>query len=639
MFLKKKKDNTEKLNDVLSSNNNISEYSKPKDFDLKNKSPFSKIIKILVIILIISVVGFLLFLYLFMGNKDNSKNSNTADNIQLNIISTNIDLDGKLSYTISFKNNQSASIEYANLEVRLPHEFIVLDSDIPYDSISDNYAKWSFKNIQPGSEIKFNINGMIIGKIGSEVVLSSSLDYKLSNVSSTFTSSSDYSVLITKSLMDVVVDRPEKIEANKEFKYKIKVRNNSNRVFNNIGIKFSYNNTYFNVLSSSDEPQDKGDSDMLFVFDLNKPVDNTITDVNNDDYYQKIITIDGVITNDKISNADFDINTGIFKDMSNFDSIEYVIERHDSFQLANSGFTLNVSSNFNIQDLNGDKVALIDDISKQYKLTLKYKKESNDVTFKNARVVLEITGDNLLNFDKGKCTPDTVVTRNEQSGLMDNILEWSYGKINSLKDISINENTIDISIPFDESFITSKNGIKSAVVNLSVYGFDNSNTEILLYKNPSFKIIVDSGFNILAKPNYYDENGNQIGFGPNPPKVGQETKYRVDFNIGNKYNNLSNIVMNIQLPKYVRYSSDYSTSNGFDLVYDDKTNIIKWDINSMNKGDSVTGFFFVYATPTKDMVNKQIQVIDKINVQYMDNDLNMSMSKDFGPITGDKVTN
>lgn len=663
MFFKKGSKNAKKLNDILKNDNvvkvdhveisnggvdkvnniedipngQLSEYSEPKEFELKQKSFFSKIIKALLVILGVSIVGFSVLVYFFIGPKDNkTKNTNDAK-IDLKIISTNIDLDGRLSYEVSFKNNEEFNIQYANLEVRLPQEFSFLDSDIAADSVVDNYMRWAFKNISIGEEVKFNINGIIFGKTGSEVVMSGSLNYKLDKISSSFTASKDYSILVTRSLIDIVIDRPEKIESNSEFDYKIKIRNNSGRVFKNVGLRFGYK-TYFNILSSSEEVKKKNDDEMLFIFDLNKPVDNNITDVSNDDYYQKIVTIRGVITNDKIQNVDFGVDVGIVEDVNNLNNIEYLIQRQDSFNLANSGFVFNVSSNINSENVDGSNVVLINDINTPYKINLKYKKDSDKNIFKNVRIKAIFTGDNIFDFSGAKYSATPEVVKNEQSGLIDNSIEWSYGNLNNLKDISVNENSLDISMPFNKGFIEEKNGLKTLIMNLNVYGLDSSNNEILLYKNPSLKIAINTGLSVVSKINYYDENHNQVGFGPNPPKIGQETKYRVDFNINNKYNSLSDVILTTKLSSNARYSYEYNTSNGFDLLYDEGSNSIRWDIKSIGKDDSIFGSFYVYIVPQAGSAGKVMQPIDNVNIKYNDIDLGREFVKDLGPVTGDKIT-
>ena len=175
-------------------------------------------------------------------------------------------------------------------------------------------------------------------------------------------------------------------------------------------------------------------------------------------------------------------------------------------------------------------------------------------------------------------------------------------------------------------------------MNLNVYGLDSSNNEILLYKNPSLKIAINTGLSVVSKINYYDENHNQVGFGPNPPKIGQETKYRVDFNINNKYNSLSDVILTTKLSSNARYSYEYNTSNGFDLLYDEASNSIRWDIKSIGKDDSISGSFYVYVVPQAGSAGKVIQPIDNVNIRYNDIDLGREFVKDLGPVTGDKIT-
>ena len=550
--------------------------------------------------------------------------------------------DGRISYEISFKDTEKAGIEKSNLEVRLPKEFIFLESDITPLNTTANYITWSFPATASGEEQKIKIDGIIFGKVNDEVILSASLSYKFDNVSSPFMSSNSYTSLVTKSLVDIVIEKPDSIEADKEFIYKIKIKNNGTRVLKNIGLDFSYHN-YFDVLETSESPvkENKGE-DMFFIFDLNKMVDENTVDKNTDEYYEKIITIKGIINNDKISEINFKIKLGIVEDSNDFDSTNYLIEKDDNFKLANSGFVFNVEPSIALEDYGDYKVALIKNINDPYKMSFEYNKIGDTYgygsnNFKNVRINLELIGDNIIDSKNIKTSIKPTITTNEQNGIVDNVLEWNKDNTPGLANITTTENKIDLTLPFVKQIDLDKNDAKSIIANLNVYGFNDKNEEILLFKYPSFKILIDTNLTVTAGLKYYDDNNIQVGFGENPPKAGSETKYRVDFKINNVYDNLSNVVLSAKILNEAEYINEYVVDRGDDIKYDEASKTVTWNIGEIGRGDNVFGYFYIYLRPTTGDIGKKIKVIDEIQIRYKDSYLNKDVVKSFSAIESEKV--
>lgn len=229
------------------------------------------------------------------------------------------------------------------------------------------------------------------------------------------------------------------------------------------------------------------------------------------------------------------------------------------------------------------------------------------------------------------------ITTNEQNGIVDNVLEWIKDNTPGLANITTTENKIDLTLPFVKQIDLDKNDAKSIIANLNVYGFNDKNEEILLFKYPSFKILIDTNLTVTAGLKYYDDNNIQVGFGENPPKAGSETKYRVDFKINNVYDNLSNVVLSAKILNEAEYINEYVVDRGDDIKYDEASKTVTWNIGEIGRGDNVFGYFYIYLRPTTGDIGKKIKVIDEIQIRYKDSYLNKDVVKSFSAIESEKV--
>ncbi len=81
---------------------------------------------------------------------------------------------------------------------------------------------------------------------------------------------------------------------------------------------------------------------------------------------------------------------------------------------------------------------------------------------------------------------------------------------------------------------------------------------------------------------YKTEGGDQIGRGPVPPKVGEETTYWVFWHVGGTTNELTNLRIEGTLPEGVRFTSRQTVSQNGSIYYDSKTNSVVWTSKSIS---------------------------------------------------------
>lgn len=635
MLFKQKNNNEEKLNNVLRAENVVvNDFPEIKKVGPKKKTLFSKMIISLLIVALVSVIFFAVFMFFTFNSKNKDTNPENTKKIELNINASNIDVDGRISYEIDIKNTEEFNIEKANLKVRLPKEFIFIETDNSPIETTKNYISWTFSNITIGSSVKIKLDGIILGKVSNIVILTADLNYLFDKISTPFFMTNNYEALITRPIVDIVIEKPLNIQTNEEFKYRIKIKNNSDRVLNNVGFKFSYKD-YFQITKKSEEPaKENKDESLLYLFNLNKNLNSGI-DASDDAYYDKIIEISGILKGESLNSIDFNMQLGIVEDVGDLENISYLIEKNDNFNLSNSGFSFMFNQNLPFETINDYKTVVIKNINDLYNISFKYKKEGTVNNFKDVRISFELLGDDLVDMNSLKSNIKPIVTTNKQGDIVNNLLEWNKDNVENLKNISDKENEIKFSFNLNKNIITSF--ARSSIVSLSVYGLNDRDEEVLLYKFPSFKIAVDSLLSVDGKIKYFDENSNQVGFGPNPPVVGQETKYRVDFRINNKYNDLANVVLTAKMFDNTTYIEDYFVDRGDDLRYDNSTKIVNWNIGDIGKNDNVFGYFYVYFKPGTNLAEKTQKIIDNIEIKYDDSVLGNNIVRNFESIESQKI--
>ena len=134
---------------------------------------------------------------------------------------------------------------------------------------------------------------------------------------------------------------------------------------------------------------------------------------------------------------------------------------------------------------------------------------------------------------------------------------------------------------------------------------------------------LQSDLSIFAFARYYSVEGDQIGRGPVPPKVGETTKYWVFIQLTNSLNRVQSIVVNARLQPGVNYTGRSSVTAGQGLRFTGD-GLMTWSLDSMP--DYKTDFnqarfgaaFEVSVTPTADQHGEVLDLVRDIEVQAKD---------------------
>lgn len=619
--------NEDILNNILKTDHrkvveNIFDSPKEKVVIFKKTTLLQKII--------ISLSGFFLvalFVLLFVFVKFNKTidtqviNADYSNKIVLNINSPEgVNDNGQIEYFLSFKNTEEYIMKNIELSVRFPSEFVFLSSSLENSFINSEYIKWNFDVINPGEEKNISIKGNLFGAIGVESVLIASMNYEFDTISSVFSSNSSYKTTINKSVFDIVFERDDIFFKDKEIVYKIKIKNNSEKALKNLKVSLNYPE-YFKIKEYSENPFKVYENEQVYwVFDLNKKQIEK-TDESKDDYYEKIITIKGVVDSDSINEINFTVYAGIVEDMGFVDDSSYTFYKDDLIRTSSSGLNFVINTDSKISDENGNRFAIAN-INNPYKISFKYNKTNKDLSFKDLRLVVELLGDDFID-SKIKFNISPVFTDTIVDGLSNYVIEWNKTNNNYFKDISESERELNMILSFKKNLLNKyKEGGYNTNIKITLFGKVNSGKEIILVDNKIFKLILDS--DMVVKTNTSKVN----------LKVNKESNpIEISISLSNHYNNLSGTAVYFTLPEGVEYTSDSILTKSSKFDYDVSAKKISWivgDVGAFEK--EIVGKFYLKVVPNNKFIDKNMPLTSDINVVYMDTTIKSDFSLNIKPI-------
>lgn len=149
--------------------------------------------------------------------------------------------------------------------------------------------------------------------------------------------------------------------------------------------------------------------------------------------------------------------------------------------------------------------------------------------------------------------------------------------------------------------------------------------ETINLKSVKFEKKVDTLLSFAPMARYYFE-GEQIGRGPLPPRIGKTTKYWILGQFQNTTNGVENIEATGILGENVKWTGQTNIAYGdSQLTYDDQTRKVSWKLNqipdsydsNINNPNVMSGFA-VDLTPTADQISRAAVLLKDVRVVAQD---------------------
>jgi len=150
------------------------------------------------------------------------------------------------------------------------------------------------------------------------------------------------------------------------------------------------------------------------------------------------------------------------------------------------------------------------------------------------------------------------------------------------------------------------------------YKLENDFGETHNFKSAVREDKFNSDLVLGSSARYYTAEGDQLGLGPLPPRVGEQTKYWVFWSINNNLNDLDNVSVSAILPPNISWTGKMSVALG-QLNYNSARHQINWKVGEISHytGEDwpKLGVAFELAlTPTAEQTGSEPALLGQIKV-------------------------
>lgn len=138
---------------------------------------------------------------------------------------------------------------------------------------------------------------------------------------------------------------------------------------------------------------------------------------------------------------------------------------------------------------------------------------------------------------------------------------------------------------------------------------------------------ISSLVTLSAESRYYTDEGDQLGRGPLPPVVGEETKYWALITIHNTTNNINSVTFSATLPEHVVFTGRTSVSHGDLPLFSPSSRTISWSLPRLTARDSAGIYMELALTPTTGQRGTSPILLQNISMKATDGFTNVTIQK------------
>lgn len=523
----------------------------------------NKITKVLFVLLVVLAAAIYIFL---------RKNVYSKEVLKLEILGPSETILGnETEYVVKYKNNGNFRLENPTLLFE-PPPFSLKDDKIYRKEILTSEKLGGA--IYPGEEKTFSFKMRLIGKEGEVKKAKATLTYQPKNLKAQYESATTFTTVIKTVPLAFEFDLPSKIEADKNFNFRINYSSNVDWLLTDLRAKVDYP-PGFEFIESAPKSIDKTEWDISV---LNKNQSGSI-DISG--------RLSGNLNEAKI----FKSSMGIWKEG------EYTLLKE-----VEQGAEIVKPSVEITQKINGiPKYVARPGDWLHYEV---YFKNISDDEQYNLSMINKLEGD-LFDFS-------SIKSENGNFSLGDNSIIFDWRKINKLQYLApMDEGKVEFWIKLKDDL----SQIKQPVLR---------NKIMIGPAREDFVTKISSKLDIVQRGFYNDEVfGNTGSF---PPKTGETTTFTINWQAKNYYSDVKDVKIVAVLPQQVQFTGTiFPDSETQRLGYKDDTREITWNVGYMKPGQgSITPApnvsFQISLTPTQDLVDGgKIQLIGEARITGEDN--------------------
>ena len=458
--------------------------------------------------------------------------------------------------TFILKYETKSKIKDANLSIKLPNNFILLDV-IPKNVFNENTKTFNLKNLYSGANGEIKISGYVLGEVGGSQSLGYTFNCKNCGVNGMM-GSLFYN--IEDSVLDMRVIKSDIFYSNLKTPIEIILENNGQNNFNDLSLKINNNwrildneNVFNNKIILKDIEAGESKKISFSVLPLSENLNSLdlslYLEKDGKEYLQKTFSDQVEITNPKLKTIlNKDVKSINIGDKVSF-SLTY--DNNEDDYIDDLNFKIRISDNFKLKNLNLE--------------------ESNS---------------------KIKILNDLII-------IEDRVLKGQKRTINLSAEIEL---------------IEEKKNQLFKIFSETNYSFENNS---ISYQTATEDIKVLSDLQASVKAYYYSPQGDQIGIGPLPPKIGLPTTYWIFLDFENQGNELKDFSLSGKLSDSVFWTNRKSVLSG-NLSFNNVNNRFVWDIDNIDFSQSGEAKMAINLQPKEHMSGKVVNILEDINLKAYD---------------------
>ncbi|MDO8668796.1 MAG: hypothetical protein Q7K65_00700 [Candidatus Buchananbacteria bacterium] len=134
-------------------------------------------------------------------------------------------------------------------------------------------------------------------------------------------------------------------------------------------------------------------------------------------------------------------------------------------------------------------------------------------------------------------------------------------------------------------------------------------------------IIKSTDIKLQSLARYYTAEGEQLGLGPLPPKIGAITKYWIFISLDEFTHDLKNVLVSAQLPENVSLTGKSIVTHGENMYFNNNSRQINWALDRLLLTDAnqpIGLAFEVALTPSANQAGSVAELLNGIKVTALD---------------------
>jgi hypothetical protein len=508
----------------------------------------------------------------------------TADFLEATItISEDARAGEEIDVEIRYENISQVDIRNLELTANLPSSFFVT-STVP---AADEGTTWDLDKLTAGSDGSVIIKGIPFAEVPSAEHFQALFTVQPSNSSADLQVIATQTLDLNESVLDISLTGSETTLAGEDAVYTIEVTNTGKTALGFALVELTFPEG-FEFLSSMPEREDEDVHKwMLYSLEPGEPQEITFTGTftSTADGDQTLTSTIAFYQDDKAAvQSTSDLLTKVIGGSIGF---HFIINGSAESQFVDLGDVLHASIDFQ-----NTGITAVENV--EFALTLEDADETR----------LPIDWDQAF-LSTGERQNATIL--------------WDASLDERLELLETDtEDVIDFTLPlFSELDLSHYSDTFTCKLAITYTTTGDTVVTRTIESNP-LVIGINSDAHLYAEARYYDNDGNELGDGTLPPKVGETTSFYVLWDLENKLHDLSNVKVTTILPSDVTWMDKVSTDIGT-IHYDAITRQVTWAITSLptETGD-VAGLFKVAITPKQEEVGTYVKLTNTVNFTAKD---------------------